>query len=69
VCDNGPTPPADPEGLLALAGAGVGLVNMRDRLSHLYRSRQTFTVKRREPTGLSVIMTLPFETRQQIAAG
>jgi signal transduction histidine kinase len=69
VCDNGPAPPEDPDALLARAGAGVGLVNMRDRLSHLYRSRHTFAVKRREPTGLSVIMTLPFETRPQVGAG
>lgn len=69
VCDNGPSPPSDPDALLARASAGVGLVNMRDRLSHLYRSRQTFAVKRREPTGLSVVMTLPFEARPQLGQG
>jgi sensor histidine kinase YesM len=48
---------------LERAHTGVGLVNMRDRLAHLYGERQTFVIARNEPDGLSVRLTLPFETR------
>lgn len=63
VCDNGPNAPTDPDVLLERAHTGVGLVNMRDRLAHLYGERQTFVIARNEPDGLSVRLTLPFETR------
>lgn len=66
VCDNGPNPPPDPSSLLASSRSGVGLVNMRERLTHLYGARQSFTVERREPTGLSVVMRFPYDTRQQV---
>jgi len=66
VCDNGPAPPSDPSSLLASSRSGVGLVNMRDRLAHLYGARQSFAVERREPSGLSVVMRLPYDTRQQV---
>jgi len=63
VCDNGPDAPQSPETLLANAKTGVGLVNMRDRLTHLYGARQAFLLSRGEPTGLCVCLKLPFETR------
>ena len=66
VCDNGPSAPANPESLLSDAKAGVGLVNMRDRLAHLYGARQTFTLSRREPAGLCVTMRIPFEMIPQL---
>ncbi|MEZ5921484.1 MAG: histidine kinase [Parvularculaceae bacterium] len=66
VCDNGPNAPEDPEALLADAKTGVGLVNMRDRLAHLYGGRQSFALSRNEPSGLCVTLRIPFEVRRQI---
>lgn len=66
VCDNGPAAPADPETLLADANAGVGLINMRDRLAHLYGARQSFSLSRREPSGLCVTLRIPFEMIPQL---
>jgi len=63
VCDNGPAAPEDPQAILENAKTGVGLVNMRDRLVHLYGARQSFSLSRLEPAGLCVSMKLPFETR------
>ncbi len=66
VCDNGPEAPADPTSLLGkTSSGGVGLVNMRDRLAHLYGAAQSFELRRRSPQGLSVILTLPFEKRSK----
>jgi signal transduction histidine kinase len=62
VADNGPNAPLRPETLLA-GKTGVGLVNMRDRLAHLYGQRQTFRISRADPKGLKVSLKLPFETR------
>lgn len=66
VCDNGPEAPSDIATLLADGKTGVGLVNMRDRLSHLYGARQSFSVTRRDPSGLCVALTIPFETKRHI---
>ena len=66
VCDNGPDTPASPNTLLQKASTGVGLVNMRDRLLHLYGDNQSFRLSRLEPTGLCVTLTLPFETTATI---
>ena len=63
VCDNGPSAPENPQEILENAKTGVGLVNMRDRLVHLYGARQSFSLSRLEPDGLCVSMKLPFETR------
>lgn len=63
VCDNGPAAPENPEAILENARTGVGLVNMRDRLVHLYGPRQSFHLSRLQPAGLCVSMKLPFETR------
>lgn len=63
VSDNGPHTPHDIHALLAKGNGGVGLVNMRDRLVHLYGERQAFSLSRLAPTGLCVAFKLPFETR------
>lgn len=66
VCDNGPSAPDDLDILLADGKTGVGLVNMRDRLSHLYGERQSFSLSKKEPNGLCVNFRIPFETKRQI---
>lgn len=67
VCDNGPNAPHDPEALLmSQSGAGVGLVNMRERLAHLYGPAQSFSLSRSSPSGLCVTLKLPFETRSRL---
>ncbi len=63
VCDNGPDAPDNPSDLLRNATTGVGLVNMRDRLAHLYQDNCKFKLSRLEPQGLCVSLTIPFETR------
>lgn len=67
VCDNGPLAPENPEELLRNAKMGVGLVNMRERLAHLYGARQSFALSRMTPHGLRVSLTLPFETKTHLA--
>jgi LytS/YehU family sensor histidine kinase len=66
VCDNGPLAPDNPEALLADAKTGVGLVNMRERLAHLYGARQSFALSRIDPRGLCVTMRLPLEMIPQL---
>ncbi|MEZ5895891.1 MAG: histidine kinase [Parvularculaceae bacterium] len=66
VCDNGPNTPDDPAALLAKAKTGVGLINMRDRLAHLYGARQSFSLSKLEPCGLCVRLRFPFETKHQL---
>lgn len=63
VCDNGPNTPENPEILLESA-TGVGVVNMRDRLVHLYGNNQTFKLTKLVPEGLCVSMTIPFEEKE-----
>ena len=63
VCDNGLNAPEDPSSILRNATKGVGLVNMRDRLFHLYQGRSEFSLSRIEPNGLCVAIKVPFETR------
>ena len=65
VCDNGPDAPENPETLLQGAVGGVGLVNMRDRLAHLYGPAQSFTLSRLEPNGMCVCMKIPLERRSR----
>ena len=66
VCDNGPATPEDLDDLLADGKTGVGLVNMRERLVHLYGGRQSFSLSRMNPTGLCVNLRIPYETKRQI---
>ncbi len=63
VCDNGPNAPEDPNALLKNVKTGVGLVNMRDRLTYLYQDRGEFRLRHVEPQGLCVSLRIPFETR------
>ena len=62
VCDNGPFAPENPEAILKNANTGVGLLNMKDRLFHLYGENQSFRLSKIEPDGLCVTLTLPLET-------
>ena len=66
VCDNGPDAPRDPNDLLRNAKTGVGLVNMRDRLTYLYQDRAQFKLHRRDPDGLCVRLRFPFETTDKV---
>jgi LytS/YehU family sensor histidine kinase len=66
VWDNGPQAPEKPELLLADGKTGVGLVNMRDRLAHLYGARQSFALSRRAPQGLAITMRIPLEFTTQL---
>ena len=63
VCDNGPDAPTDPQSLLNNASMGVGLVNMRDRLTHLYADLCSFSLSHVEPQGLCVSLKIPFEEK------
>ncbi len=63
VCDNGPDAPDEPAELIRNARTGVGLVNMRDRLSYLYQDKCQFELERVKPAGLCVRIKIPFETR------
>ena len=64
VCDNGPDAPGDPNELLTNATTGVGLLNMRDRLTYLYQDQGSFTLSRSVPQGLCVGLKIPFELRE-----
>ncbi|MEL7487361.1 MAG: histidine kinase [Pseudomonadota bacterium] len=67
VCDNGPDAPANPEAVLSNPTVGVGLLNMRERLNHLYRGKCVFKLCRVEPNGLCVRIKLPLEFKQPAA--
>ncbi|MFK8022157.1 MAG: sensor histidine kinase [Pseudomonadales bacterium] len=45
-------------------GAGVGLVNTRERLEELYGSAQSFRLETTDPHGLTVHIRLPYELHQ-----
>jgi two-component system LytT family sensor kinase len=42
-------------------GSGVGLVNTKERLRELYGSKQSFTMTKTEPHGVTINIRLPFE--------
>ena len=65
VCDNGPETPDDPNTILKSV-TGVGVINMRDRLVHLYGHNQVFKLTKLKPSGLCVSMTIPFETKEEL---
>ncbi len=65
VCDNGPNAPDDPSTILTNSKNGVGLVNMRDRLTFMYQDRSEFRLSKLKPQGLCVSIKLPFENRGQ----
>lgn len=65
VSDNGPKAPNNPEALLTQKTThGVGLINMRERLVHLYGDNCDFKLAKATPNGLKVIMMLPLEIRK-----
>jgi len=64
VCDNGPETPENPMTILE-SSSGVGVINMRDRLIHLYGNNQEFRLTKLNPRGLCVSLTIPFEKKEQ----
>jgi two-component system LytT family sensor kinase len=42
-------------------GSGVGLVNTKERLRELYGNRQSFTMSKTQPHGVTINIRLPFE--------
>jgi sensor histidine kinase YesM len=59
VADNGNGEGAD---ISATPSTGVGLANIRDRLSQAYGATHRFETKQNERGGFSVIIEIPFET-------
>jgi len=59
VADNGD---GDGAGIAASPSTGVGLANIRDRLSQAYGASHRFDTKQNEQGGFSVILEIPFET-------
>src|SRR5947208_149985 len=59
VADNGN---GEGAGIAASPSTGVGLANIRDRLSQAYGASHRFDTKQNEQGGFSVILEIPFET-------
>ncbi len=59
VADNGG---GENEGLVASPSTGVGLANIRDRLSQAYGAGHRFETRKNERGGFSVIVEIPYET-------
>jgi sensor histidine kinase YesM len=59
VADNGNSDGAD---IAASPSTGVGLANIRDRLSQAYGAAHRFETRKNERGGFSVILEIPFET-------
>jgi len=64
VADNGNGHGAE---LAASPSTGVGLANIRDRLSQAYSGAHRFETKENERGGFSVIVEIPFETGDRAA--
>jgi sensor histidine kinase YesM len=64
VADNGNGEGAD---LAASPSTGVGLANIRDRLSQAYGGGHRFETRQNERGGFSVIVEIPFETGDKAA--
>jgi LytS/YehU family sensor histidine kinase len=62
LSDDGPGLDGDGGGRKATGSGGVGLRNTRERLLQLYGDECTFELTRARPTGLRVIIGLPYET-------
>ncbi|MDM7954947.1 sensor histidine kinase [Blastomonas sp.] len=63
VTDTGPG--LKKQGTTANASTGVGLANIRDRLSQAYDNNHRFETRSSPGGGYSVIIEIPFETREQ----
>ena len=61
VADNGDGDSASAE-LAASPSTGVGLANIRDRLTQAYGASHRFETRKNEQGGFSVILEIPFET-------
>jgi LytS/YehU family sensor histidine kinase len=59
VADNGS---GDGDDLAASPSTGVGLANIRDRLSQAYGAAHRFETRKNEHGGFSVILEIPYET-------
>jgi sensor histidine kinase YesM len=59
VADNGN---GEGAAIAATPSTGVGLANIRDRLSQAYGEKHHFTTQKNERGGFSVIVQIPFET-------
>jgi two-component sensor histidine kinase len=66
VRDDGPGSPALADG--GQDCRGVGLANTRERLRVLYGERQRFDVRNREPRGVEVSISIPFQALDNGAA-
>jgi LytS/YehU family sensor histidine kinase len=62
VADNGN---GDGEEVAATLSTGVGLANIRDRLSQAYGAGHRFETRKNEKGGFSVILEIPYETGEQ----
>ena len=62
VADNGTGQGAN---IAATPSTGVGLANIRERLGQAYGSDHSFTTRKNERGGFSVIVEIPFETGDQ----
>jgi len=63
LSDDGPGLIGDGDGRKASGTGGVGLTNTRERLHQLYGDQCSFELVRAKPTGLRVIIGLPYEIR------
>ena len=59
VADNGDGGPSE---LAASPSTGVGLANIRDRLTQAYSASHRFETRKNDRGGFSVILEIPFET-------
>ena len=59
VADNGN---GEGAGISASQSTGVGLANIRDRLTQAYGASHRFETRKNERGGFSVIVEIPFET-------
>jgi two-component system, LytTR family, sensor kinase len=62
VADNGD---AEAPELSASPSTGVGLANIRDRLSQAYGAAHRFETRTNDRGGFSVIIDIPYETGEQ----
>jgi LytS/YehU family sensor histidine kinase len=62
VADNGSGEGSD---FAASPSTGVGLANIRDRLSQAYGAAHRFDTRTNEKGGFSVILEIPFETGEK----
>ena len=62
VADNGT---GEGSAIAASPSTGVGLVNIRERLGQAYGEKHSFSTRKNERGGFSVIVEIPFETGEK----